>query len=87
MSAYFGPNEPVYGPYDTIDEAFQDMYRQVDDPCIDNDRFAWLGDFDFSEYNEKSENGCCGSEDRLVLITHPDWDHRQIAVIGCNYGH
>lgn len=66
----------------TKEEAFEWMTGQVDDPCIDNYRFAFLDDNNMMvEYERKANQGCCGSADYDIMV-----DGRR-AVVGCNYGH
>jgi len=58
------------------------MYKQVNDSCVDNYRFAYYGDKKAEEkYVEQYEDGCCGSFDEDVYILF------RKAKIGCNYGH
>jgi hypothetical protein len=58
------------------------MYDEVDDPCIDNVRFAYLDEIDDLGYYEESlGSGCCGYFDEEISI------NGRKATIGCNYGH
>lgn len=58
------------------------MYEMVDDPCVDNDRFAFEHDEKaMSDYGWLRDNGCCGSFDANIIVDD------KLAVIGCNYGH
>lgn len=58
------------------------MYDQVDDPCVDNYRFAFLDDAEaVTKYEEQRGDGCCGFFDQHVTI------NGRLAKIGCNYGH
>lgn len=58
------------------------MARQVDDPYVDNERFAFMDDLPALDlYETKRRNGCCGFFDEEIEV-----DGRR-AVIGCNYGH
>jgi hypothetical protein len=58
------------------------MLAEVDDPCVDNYRFAYNDDEKaIATYNEIQNRGCCGSFDREVRIAG------RLATIGCNYGH
>ena len=68
--------------FPTIEDAFTWLNEYVDDPCIDNHRFAYLDDPDDKDaYDEVASMGCCGSVDTIVYINSRE------AVIGCNYGH
>ena len=68
--------------FKTDTEAFVWMYEQVDDPYIDNERFAYLEDKEATlEYQRQLERGCCGSFDANITI------NGAAAKIGCNYGH
>jgi hypothetical protein len=65
-----------------VDEAFDWMYEVVDDPCVDNTRFAYMDDLTASQkYMEAQEGGCCGYFDREIQVGG------RAAIIGCNYGH
>jgi len=58
------------------------MTAKVDDPCIDNERFAFVDDsLALADYHIKKANGCCGEFEMTVSV-----DGRQ-AIVGCNYGH
>ncbi len=66
----------------TPEEAFEWLNREIDDPCVDNMRFAYVDDpAAVAKYQAAQEDGCCGFADYTVSI-----DGRQ-AWIGCNYGH
>jgi hypothetical protein len=66
-----------------IDWALDQIELYVDDPCIDNYRFAELGDEAEEETYEGAKSvGCCGSFD--MEVTHPNGKRM---LIGCNYGH
>lgn len=68
--------------FNTEDEAMEWMYDAVNDPCIDNYRFAYKTDYDALEsYEEQRDRGCCGYFDEEVKIGN------RFALIGCNYGH
>jgi hypothetical protein len=68
--------------FDTKEQAQEWMLQEVDDPCIDNLRFALIADTEAMErYEEYRAQGCCGSFDEMVMIG------RNPAMIGCNYGH
>lgn len=68
--------------FKTRTEAFIWMYEKVNDPCIDNHRFAYNDDHAaMLLYNHLQNEGCCGSFDREVKV-----DGR-LATVGCNYGH
>lgn len=63
-------------------DAFEWMDEQVDDPCIDNRRFAFSDDSEeVGKYERLLDNGCCGFFDRRVKVAG------RLASIGCNYGH
>lgn len=58
------------------------MLAEVDDPCVDNYRFAYNDDEkEIGTYNRLQNAGCCGFFDREVRIAG------RLATIGCNYGH
>lgn len=62
--------------------AFDWMKLQVDDPCVDNERFAFLDDLPAMDlYETQQLNGCCGFFDEEIEI------NGRKAMIGCNYGH
>lgn len=66
----------------TVEEAMEWMYEQVDDPCVDNDRFAFEDDAVACQaYAHQVLRGCCGFFDEVVLVGG------KAANIGCNYGH
>lgn len=68
--------------FESKDAAFAWMEEQVDDPCVDNYRFAFEDDTQaMAEYRDIESNGCCGSFDREITIAGKP------AMIGCNYGH
>lgn len=68
--------------FGTVEDAFEWLFNDVDDTCIDNDRFAFTDDeAAMVEYQQKVNDGCCGSVDCFVLI-----DGRE-GIIGCNFGH
>lgn len=60
------------------------IYKQVEDEdCIDNLRWAKLGDIEqMNTYNMAVDQGCCGFFDGQV--TAPDGN---TYVVGCNFGH
>jgi hypothetical protein len=73
-------NEPKV--FDTEEDARTWMDEQVDDPCVDNYRFAFHDDSDaMAKYGHAEATGCCGSFDREVVVAG------RPASIGCNYGH
>ena len=68
--------------FETKEEAFDWMETIVDDPCIDNHRFAFLDDLNaMTTYENVQATGCCGFFDMKINI------NRREATIGCNYGH
>jgi len=68
--------------FDTEADAQAWMEAQVDDPCIDNQRFAFLDDVDaMLNYVAKQVSGCCGDFDHEVIVAG------RRATVGCNYGH
>jgi hypothetical protein len=68
--------------FDTVEDAQAWMMEQVDDPCVDNDRFAFEDDAEACQvYADQVMRGCCGSFDEVVLVSG------KRANIGCNYGH
>jgi hypothetical protein len=68
--------------FDTMEEAFEWMEREVDDPCVDNARFAYEDDATaMAVYESQKWNGCCGSFDEEIVVGG------RKAYIGCNYGH
>ena len=68
--------------FDTKEDAFAWLRDIVDDPCIDNFRFAFDDDLvAINAYDEAHYNGCCGSADRRVIVAG------RLAQVGCNYGH
>lgn len=68
--------------FSTEQEAIDGMIETVDDPCIDNIRFAFMDDDTaMSEYENAKDDGCCGFHDEEILV------NGRKAMIGCNYGH
>ena len=68
--------------FKTKEDAYVWLDDQVDDPCIDNYRFAFKDDEAMMKiYDEQAEGGCCGIADYNVIV-----DGRE-ATVGCNYGH
>ena len=68
--------------FKTKEDAFDWMEVQVDDPCVDNYRFAYLDDEnEMITYENLQATGCCGFFDVEIMV-----DGR-LATIGCNYGH
>lgn len=66
----------------TREDAEAWMTLQVDNDCVDNERFAFLDDVEaMKKYQEAEENGCCGFFDEEVLVGG------RKAMVGCNYGH
>ena len=65
-----------------INGAMTRMAKDIDDPCMDNFRFAEMDKSgDLRRYWDQRARGCCGSCDQVVTI-----DGRKFQ-IGCNYGH
>lgn len=68
--------------FETLDDAQEWLVDTVDDPCIDNFRFAYLDDEkQIDAYAQIKEGGCCGFFDKDVIVD------KRLAQIGCNYGH
>ena len=68
--------------FDTVEEATEWMYEEVDDICIDNVRFAFNHDtLALEKYEQQCNSGCCGSFDKEIIV------NGLLAKIGCNYGH
>jgi len=68
--------------FETREAASEWMSEAVDDPCVDNHRFAYVDDAaEMQRYSEKMDDGCCGFFDQAVIIAG------RLATIGCNYGH
>lgn len=68
--------------FDTLADALDWMFGVVDDECIDNTRFARVGnDVEEASYVAAVHDGCCGSYDTQVLIAGEQY------LVGCNYGH
>lgn len=66
----------------TQEEAFDWMYAEVNDDCVDNERFAFEDDEEaLRQYSDQERNGCCGSFDEDIIVNGRN------ATIGCNYGH
>jgi len=64
------------------EEATKWMEEKVNDPCIDNHRFAFKMDKKALEnYKAKQDRGCCGFFDEEIKVDGKE------ATIGCNYGH
>lgn len=62
--------------------AVQWMLAEVDDPCVDNIRFAFVDDAgQMRAYKEAQNKGCCGFFDEEVLVMG------RVAKVGCNFGH
>ena len=61
---------------------YEYLRRKVDDPCVDNFRFARADSPDEMKlYASKKKKGCCGSHDEKVVIAGV------VYWVGCNYGH
>jgi hypothetical protein len=66
----------------TKEEAYEWMEKTVDDPFIDNFRFAFLDDPEaMHQYTDQQNDGCCGCFDQEIKVAG------RIATVGCNYGH
>ncbi|RYD78742.1 MAG: hypothetical protein EOP84_13900, partial [Verrucomicrobiaceae bacterium] len=77
--AQSGAQQAEITAFDTREQAEEAMRDDVDDPCMDNYRFAYEDDpAAMQEYETISEGGCCGSYNRLVLVGG------RRAWIGCN---
>lgn len=64
------------------EEAESWMKDKVDDPCVDNYRFAYLDDnAALAAYERQRQEGCCGEFDEEIIV------NGRKATIGCNYGH
>lgn len=68
--------------FQTKQDAIDWMFDEVDDPCVDNVRFAYADDADaVAEYDAATDAGCCGSFHAEVIVDE------KTAYIGCNFGH
>lgn len=68
--------------FKTVEAAYVWLDDTIDDPCIDNYRFAFKDDAAaMARYEDRKSEGCCGFADRDVIV-----DGRE-ALVGCNYGH
>lgn len=68
--------------FSSLADAGEWMDELVDDPCVDNYRFAFTDDSEaVGKYKRLESEGCCGFFDRKVKIAGRE------AFIGCNYGH
>lgn len=68
--------------FKTEEDAVEWMCVHVDDPYIDNVRFAFLDDLQaMGKYGEAQRHGCCGEFDDEVTVGG------RLATVGCNYGH
>jgi len=66
----------------SYEEAYNWMIEKVDDPCIDNIRFAYQDNsIEMEKYSVDKDDGCCGSFDSEVFVDGV------LCTIGCNYGH
>ncbi len=73
------PNEVSSWLYSEINK----MKKEINDPCLDNVRFASIkSSSQMKRYNRLKNAGCCGFRDKL--ITHEIYGS---FMIGCNYGH
>lgn len=56
--------------------------------CVDNFRYARVGyQAEMNEYISDKNNGCCGSYDCEITITHPYSGEKCLVLWGFNYGH
>lgn len=68
--------------FQTLTEALDWLYTIVDDPYIDNIRYAPTNNKEeMIRYNQSKDSGCCGSFDMNIIVNNTQY------VIGCNYGH
>lgn len=68
--------------FDSEQAAFEWLLELINDPCVDNHRFAFSDDAEaVAKYNEQADSGCCGSTDYTIMV------NGRMAEIGCNYGH
>lgn len=68
--------------FDTEEAARAWMLAQVNEPDVDNVRFAFDDDAEAkARYTQAVEAGCCGAWDEAVVVAG------RPAMIGCNYGH
>lgn len=68
--------------FESKDAAFDWLEKKVDDPCMDNYRFAFEDDDkQMQAYEQSKLDGCCGFWDEKISI------NGRAARIGCNYGH
>lgn len=68
--------------FSTIEDAEMWMDKEVNDSCVDNERFAYLDlSTQVEDYLVQKNSGCCGEFDALISIGG------KLALIGCNYGH
>jgi hypothetical protein len=66
-----------------VDQWFDEMYESGEYECMDNYRWAEVGDaFAEEDYEGQKASGCCGSHD--TVITGPDGSRFRV---GFNYGH
>ncbi len=74
-------SEPIM-QFRSREEADAWMLDQVNDNCVNNERFAFKDDESaMAAYGDAQNSGCCGSFDSEVEIGG------RTAMIGCNYGH
>jgi hypothetical protein len=68
--------------FNTKEDAEEWMINEVDDPCVDGERFAFSDDKEaIRAYEIVKDNGCCGFFDEEITV------NGRKAMIGCNYGH
>lgn len=55
--------------FKTKEEAIAWVVEHVDDPCVDNERFAFVSDLDaMDQYEDQKAGGCCGDFDAMVMV-------------------
>lgn len=72
----------VMPSFESPTDAMEWAAEQVNDPCVDNMRFAFVDDARQMEtYDAAKRNGCCGFFDEDVIVAG------RPAMVGCNFGH
>lgn len=68
--------------FHTPEEAIADMLANLDEECVDAERFTFLDDeAGCIIYAETEADGCCGFQDEEILVAG------RPAKVGCCYGH